>query len=253
MLSVTRLLAALDAKRTELGLTWRQTATEVGVSPSSFSRMKDGAVPSLEGAMAMSEWVGQPLDTFALKRGEADFAVTGDTDLPVADRSREWDGAEAKRRVFDWATEDGELDTAKVARAFVIRRNDEDPTTQGAYSLGFADVIDGTLTIVPAGVFATAGGRGIDSVDGIPDNERERARDRICTLYERVADALDDDDLECPFNRDDEDEGDTVAAAGSLEMMEAQEDGRTPFARGTARNRRMPPPPRSTPLRTMTS
>ena len=39
---------------------------------------------------------------------------------------------------------------------------DADAQTKGAYSLGFADVINGTLQIVPAGVAACAGGRGVN-------------------------------------------------------------------------------------------
>lgn len=124
-------------------------------------------------------------------------AVTGSTDLPVADRGREWDGAAAKRRVLEAC--DG--DTECTARAFLWRDPDADPATQAAWSLGFADVIDDTLTIVPAGVAATAGGRGVDAAD-IPEADKARIRTRITSLYDRVREEY-DDWPESPFERDD--------------------------------------------------
>lgn len=144
-----------------------------------------------------------PLAQFKLsqiRKGFADLAdqalaaaVTGSTTLPVADREREWDGSAAMRRVFDWA--DG--DTSRIARAFLYRDPDADPTTQAAWKLGFADVINGTLTMVPRGVAATAGGRGVDAAD-IPEGEKGRIRSRICTLYGRIRDSIEDWPA-CPF------------------------------------------------------
>jgi hypothetical protein len=121
-------------------------------------------------------------------------AVTGRVDLPVADRARDWDGAAATRRVFDWADGDPE----RIGRAFLYRDPDADPATQAAYKLGFADVIDGTLTIIPRGVAATAGGRGVDAA-GIPAAEKGRVRARICSLYTRIQQDI-EDWPECPFS-----------------------------------------------------
>jgi hypothetical protein len=55
--------------------------------------------------------------------------------------------------VFAWA--DGEL--AKIKQAFAYRDDSADPLTKAAYKLGYADVVDGTLTIVPKGVSAALG------------------------------------------------------------------------------------------------
>lgn len=77
-------------------------------------------------------------------------SVTGSVDLPVAGRDVAWDGDAATGRVFAWA--DG--DTDKIARAYAYRDDNADPATQAAYKLGYADVVDGVLTIVPRGVFA---------------------------------------------------------------------------------------------------
>lgn len=138
-------------------------------------------------------------------------AVTGSTDLPIADRAREWDGDAATRRVFELYTDDsGEVDTDAVSRAFLWRDDDADPATQSAYSLGFADVIDGTLTMIPRGVAATAGGRGVDATD-IPADAKERIRTRICGLYSQIRDEY-EDWPDCPF-----DDGDQAASAADDE------------------------------------
>lgn len=86
-------------------------------------------------------------------------AVSGAVRLPVAPRSREWDGDAARRRVFDT------FDSARErARAFLWV--DGDPDLMGSYHLGYADVIDGELTIIPRGVSAArgalSGARGAD-------------------------------------------------------------------------------------------
>lgn len=137
-----------------------------------------------------------------LRRGFVDHAmaaaVTGATNLPVGDREREWDGDAAMGRVFEWA--DGDAD--RIARAFLYRDPDADPTTQAAWSLGFADVIDGTLTLIPRGVAATAGGRGVDAAS-IPAADKARIRSRICTLYDHIQDSI-EDWPECPFGQDDD-------------------------------------------------
>lgn len=142
-------------------------------------------------------------------------AVIGSTDLPVAARDTDWDGSGATTRVFELCTsEGGEVDEACVARAFVLRDDDADPQTQAAYSLGFADVINDQLQIVPDGVVATAGGRGISAVEGISAEERDRAEARICGLYDRVREEH-DDFPDCPLADDNDNSSEaTTAAAG---------------------------------------
>lgn len=78
-------------------------------------------------------------------------SASGSVDLPVADRDAEWDGDAAKRRVLDWA--DGDCD--KAGQAFAYRDDAVDDCAQAnAWKLGYADVVDGTLTIIPAGAAA---------------------------------------------------------------------------------------------------
>lgn len=90
----------------------------------------------------------------------ASVRTAGWSDMPIADESRDWDGSAAASRVAAWAgvNEDDAPASAwaKYARAFLRRDDDADAHTKGAYGFGIADVIDGTLTIVPRGVFAAA-------------------------------------------------------------------------------------------------
>jgi len=91
-----------------------------------------------------------------------DYALTasvrssGWSDMPIADEGRAWDGSAAAGRVFSWATKGDTTDWGKYARAFLRKDDDANPETRGAYGFGISDVIGGTLTIVPRGVFAAA-------------------------------------------------------------------------------------------------
>lgn len=144
-------------------------------------------------------------------------AVIGSTDLPVAGRDRSWDGDAATQRVFDKFTdEDGNVDTAGVARAFLWRDPEGDPQNRGSYKLPFADVLNGELHIIPRGVAATAGGRGV-SAASIPDSERPRVEARVCSLYDRVRREFEEWPT-CPF---DEAEVDSSAEAARKSTMAA--------------------------------
>jgi 2'-5' RNA ligase len=110
-------------------------------------------------------------------------SVTGAVDLPVAGRDREWDGPGAETRVFEWA--DG--DTSKLDQAFAYRDDDADPTTKASRKLGYADVVDGRLTIIPRGVFAASaavsGARG--GVD-IPSDELGGVKNKLTDVRAHV-------------------------------------------------------------------
>lgn len=104
-------------------------------------------------------------------------SVTGSVDLPVAPRGTEWDGDAAARRVIDWA--DGAC--ARIERAFMWRDDSvEDCTQRNAWKLGVADVIDGTLAIIPKGVSAAIGAvNGARGGVDIPENEINDVRARL--------------------------------------------------------------------------
>ena len=58
------LYAALDAQRVACKLTWRQLATEIGVSAATIARTKAGGRLEVDGMLAMVRWLGVPVETF---------------------------------------------------------------------------------------------------------------------------------------------------------------------------------------------
>lgn len=124
--------------------------------------------------------------------GALTATVTGSTSLPIADTSRTWSGGAATKRMLA-------AGAATAARGHFYRDPEGDPESQSTYKLPFADVIDGTLTIVPRGVAAATGGRGVGAA-GIPDSEKATIRNKICRIYSRIQ-AKDENWPDCPFNR----------------------------------------------------
>lgn len=69
------LYAALDAQRQGRDLSWRQLAKEVGVSPSTMTRLAQGQRPDIDAFAALVQWLGQPADSF----------LVSDSTVPVED------------------------------------------------------------------------------------------------------------------------------------------------------------------------
>lgn len=130
--------------------------------------------------------------------------ASGAADLPLADRGRNWDAAGAARRVRAWASDGDEVDWAKYRKAF-FWYDSENAETVGAHRLGFADVIDGTLTAIPRGIFAVAavlqGGRG--GVD-IPAEDVTAVKRRVERYYARMRDEFEDDGIRAPWIAEEE-------------------------------------------------
>jgi transcriptional regulator with XRE-family HTH domain len=61
LLDVPELYRRLDVRRRERGLTWRQIADRVDVSPSTFSRLADGNRPDADALVSLLVWLD--LDT----------------------------------------------------------------------------------------------------------------------------------------------------------------------------------------------
>jgi len=115
------------------------------------------------------------------------MSVTAFRDLPLADRSRKWDGGAAEKRVRAWsgATEEP---NEKYRDAHVWYDADaKDNFT--AYKLLIADVIDGKLTAVPRGVMAAGavmqGSRG--GVD-LPSGDIDRVKSHLGKYYAKMGD-----------------------------------------------------------------
>jgi transcriptional regulator with XRE-family HTH domain len=65
-INVAGLYAALDAVRESQGLSWRQLAREVGVSPSTFSRLANRQKPDVDAFVAMVRWLKVPAERFMI-------------------------------------------------------------------------------------------------------------------------------------------------------------------------------------------
>jgi transcriptional regulator with XRE-family HTH domain len=63
-LDTEALFAALDAERKSRKLSWRQLAAEVGVSPSTMTRLANGQRPDVDAFAALVRWLGQSADSF---------------------------------------------------------------------------------------------------------------------------------------------------------------------------------------------
>lgn len=101
--------------------------------------------------------------------------------MPIADASRPWDSGAARGRLRSWS--DGDM--RKYRRGF-LWWDQAAPENFGSYKLPIADVIDGTLTIVPRAVNsaygATQGARG--GVD-IPSSDLSGVRSVLETIRNR--------------------------------------------------------------------
>ena len=128
-------------------------------------------------------------------------AAIGTTSLAFADRGRSWDGAGAKKRMAARARkEDGTLDVAAMSQGFLWRDDKADPNNVTSYRFPFADVIDGELKAVFAGVVAAAsvvqGGRGGTNIP------TTGLKTKLTTLYHRASTAFDDPEIKPPWSSD---------------------------------------------------
>jgi transcriptional regulator with XRE-family HTH domain len=69
-INVAGLYAALDAVREHRRLSWRQLAREVGVSPSTFSRLANRQKPDVDAFAAMVRWLNVPAERFMIDDDE---------------------------------------------------------------------------------------------------------------------------------------------------------------------------------------
>jgi transcriptional regulator with XRE-family HTH domain len=63
-INVPALYAALDAVRESRGISWRQLAREVEVSPSTFSRLANRQKPDVDAFLALVRWLNVPAERF---------------------------------------------------------------------------------------------------------------------------------------------------------------------------------------------
>lgn len=116
---------------------------------------------------------------------------SGWADMPIADEGTAWDGDAAADRIFSWAGGPDNVSWSKYARGFLRKDDNANPETRGAYGFGIADVIDGTLTIVPRGVFAAAAAVQGARTGSAPE-DAEGMKSVLRGIYKRL-------DREAPF------------------------------------------------------
>jgi transcriptional regulator with XRE-family HTH domain len=73
-IDIRKLYASLDAARQGKGLSWRQLAGEIGVSPSTMTRMANNNAPHVDAFVALVRWLKMPAETFMTDEddGQAD-------------------------------------------------------------------------------------------------------------------------------------------------------------------------------------
>lgn len=113
----------------------------------------------------------------------AKFTVGAKRDLPIADTERDWDGPAAQARIF-------EMEQAQWKTAHLIYDADK-PELHGSYKLPFADVIDGTLMAIPAGLRASA--NRLPQTDA-PQEVLDRARAVLDVYFAEMEDEDEDED-----------------------------------------------------------
>jgi transcriptional regulator with XRE-family HTH domain len=79
-IDVQGLYAALDAERTARGLSWRQLANEIGVSPSLLSRLSNDQRPDADGFATLVRWLNMPAEEFMVDV-EGDRGTQSEPDL----------------------------------------------------------------------------------------------------------------------------------------------------------------------------
>ena len=127
-----------------------------------------------------------------------DRSASGASDLPLAARDRAWDAAAADKRVQDWAGGEN-IDWAKYGKAFFYV-DPEKKNLLGGYKLQFADIIDGTLTAIPRGIFAVAGVlQGARGGADIPADDIATIKGKVAAYYSRMAKEFEDDTIKAPF------------------------------------------------------
>jgi HK97 family phage prohead protease len=118
--------------------------------------------------------------------------------LSLAPRDMEWDSGEADKRIRKFTGSD-EKPSAEYKNAFFWYDN-KNAENFGAYKLPYADVVDGKLKAVPRGIFASAGGRGVNAAD-IPDADKKKVIANINKYYKKMAKEFDDESIVSPFEK----------------------------------------------------
>ena len=75
---------ALDQARLSKGLSWRQVAAEIGVTPSLLSRLRNGYKPDADGFMTLVRWLGLPAEDCLVEEGTSRSASAPELTVQLA-------------------------------------------------------------------------------------------------------------------------------------------------------------------------
>lgn len=129
-------------------------------------------------------------------------SVCGDTSLPIGPRNESWNGAKAKKQIFDYATsEDGTIDATKAKKCFL--QVDGDTSLKGSYKYPFCSIENGSPRISVGGVKACAGALAGDRGASVEGADIVGMRKKVETLYARINKMYPDDpELEATWEDD---------------------------------------------------
>jgi transcriptional regulator with XRE-family HTH domain len=74
---------ALDRRRTDLSLKWRDVADATGVSPSTLTRLGQGARPDVDTFLTLCSWASLDPEDFSIEKAEA-RVQSGDARTTIA-------------------------------------------------------------------------------------------------------------------------------------------------------------------------
>lgn len=169
----------------------KQIAEALGMSPSTIRRHLRTAIEEGKLVKLGRNHYSAATTDLTVQDDALAASASGKTDLPVASKDTTWDGDAAAESVFGWAEDaDGNIDASKARDAF-FWYDESAPELRGSYKLGFARLQDGSLQMVPAGVFAAAaavqGARG--GVD-IPADDMDAVKSKISAAYSHISEEL---------------------------------------------------------------
>lgn len=118
--------------------------------------------------------------------GLEEKGVSGSTTLPMADKTVKWDGNAAAKRVLDKYTDDKGNIGADAKKAFFYF-DETKPNNKTSYKFGFADIVNDTLTAVPAGILACANAlRGARNASTLDMNIKKGIAKKVNTYLKKL-------------------------------------------------------------------
>jgi hypothetical protein len=126
----------------------------------------------------MADGTNDPQNSVTEAVPEAE-AAEASRSLPLADGSRSWDGGEARKRIREWAGDN----IGKARKAFLVAEGNN----ISDFKFPIADVIDGELKAVPAGIYAAAAALGgARTPTTASESSQSSARSTLAAYYKRL-------------------------------------------------------------------